>query len=344
MSDIYSWILSPEIREYLRGNYRPDIMERQALIRGAYRSVEEKLSALQELCGEAETADERAFLDKAVKVCQLAIQEIRQCRQGEFYFYRTGLQFGGDSSLCAFPFSCIGDNHSGIFRSYEQMILVLGGNAPFYCPVSCGYTVEKWQCKSEWGPVLRFDLKPIDGTYRTTDFYLYSPLMEQTGLACGERENICDSGGRNSYPLPFSVGDLVYLDAPLFEQPVYGVVCRWTSIHPDYSGEKYTLLGYIENGRFRTMDLSGRDIAFNGSGYRVIDWIHSASPEGLPAEQKILGEIGAYLRYLSRQNRASAKDQFIHIFVRSQNKPDYVPYHVQQAALSELIDGDILFV
>lgn len=57
MDDIYSWILSPEIREYLRGNYKPDLMERQALIRSAYRPVEEKLSALQELLREAETEE-----------------------------------------------------------------------------------------------------------------------------------------------------------------------------------------------------------------------------------------------------------------------------------------------
>lgn len=37
MDDIYSWILSPEIREYLRGHHKPDRMERQALIRMSHR-------------------------------------------------------------------------------------------------------------------------------------------------------------------------------------------------------------------------------------------------------------------------------------------------------------------
>lgn len=37
MDDIYSWILSPEIREYLRGHHKPDRMERQALICMSHR-------------------------------------------------------------------------------------------------------------------------------------------------------------------------------------------------------------------------------------------------------------------------------------------------------------------
>lgn len=68
MTDIYSWILSPEIRDYLRGNYRPTLMERQAMIRGAYKPIEEKLSALQELLGEAETEGDRIFLEKVIGV------------------------------------------------------------------------------------------------------------------------------------------------------------------------------------------------------------------------------------------------------------------------------------
>lgn len=334
MLDIDSWILSPEIREYLRKNYRPSLMERQALIRGAYRSIEEKLSALQELCGETETVDEQVFLEKAVKVYQFAIQEIRQCRRREFYFYQTAVQFGGDSGLFAYPFTYLGDMETGICRSYEQ----LGGGVE-NCVISSGYTVQKWRRKGEWRPVLSFDLRPVDGIYRTTRFYLYDPLMKQTNITREEWEKSCDLERQHPYPFPFSTGDLVYLDAPLFEQPVYGVLCRWTSIHPDYNGEKYTLLGYIENGRFHPMDLSCYDIAFGGSGYRVIDWIHSASAEELPAGQEILGEIGAYLRRLNCQDWAAAKDQFIHIFVRSQRKPNYVPYHVQQATLSELIDS-----
>ena len=85
------------------------------------------------------------------------------------------------------------------------------------------------------------------------------------------------------------------------------------------------------------MDLSRYDIAFGDSGYHVIDWLHGVSTEELPAGQEILEEIGAHLRALHSQDWIGAKNQFLYIFVRSQNRDGYVPYHVQQTALSELI-------
>lgn len=312
MDDIYSWILSPEIREYLRGRCRPDLLEKQALIRSAYRPIEKKLSALQKRLREAETEEEQTFLEKVVETYRLAIREIRLCRRNEFYLCRTALQFGGDSGLYAYPFNYLGEIETEICRSYEELS---GGDPSVYCPVSYGYTVEKWRA---WKPALRFDLKPLDGAYWTTEFYLDDVLLRQAGLTRKEWERGFGPEELNPYPLPFSTGDLVCLDPPLFERPVYGALCDWTSAA--YDGERFTLLGYIENGRFRVMDLSGRDIAFGGSGYRVIDWLRRASAEELPAGLEILGEIGARLRSLNRRDWTAAKDQFLQIFVQRRKK------------------------
>ena len=331
MVNVFSWILSPEIREYLREHYRPNLMEKQALIRSAYRPVEEKLAALQELLHEAETEEDQLFLERVIVVYQLAIREIRECRRDEFYLCQTALQFGGDSGLFEYPFNYIGEATAEIYRSY-----VWGGNEPFYCRVSCGYQVAKWRRKGAWGPVLRFDLKPINEEYRTTRFYLHDTLMKQTKMTREEWVKNGDPEDRHPYTLPFSTGDLVYLDAPLFERPVYGVICYWASNILD--DERCILLGYIENGRFRPMDLSGYDIAFGDSGYRVIDWLHGVSAGKLPAGQEILGAIGSYLQELNRRNWTAAKNQLLHIFVKSQNRDGYVPYHVQQTALSELVE------
>lgn len=171
--------------------------------------------------------------------------------------------------------------------------------------------------------MLSFDLRPMGKEYRTTGFYLYGALLERASLTREELERSCDPEERHPYPLPFSTGDLVCLDPPLFERPVYGALCDWTSAV--YDGERFTLLGYIENGRFRVMDLSGRDIAFGGSGYRVIDWLRRASPEELPAGLEILGEIGARLRGLNRRDWTAAKDQFLQIFVQRQKKAGRTP-------------------
>lgn len=317
MDDIYSWILSPEIREYLRGHYKPDLMEQQALICGAYRPIEEKLYALQTLCGEAETEEERTSLERAIERYQLAIREIRQCRQDEFYLSRTALQFGGDTWLYAYPFNYLGEIKTDISRSYEELS---GGDSSVYCPVSCGYQVKKWRCGKVWEPMLSFDLRPMGKEYRTTRFYLYDTLLEQANLSLEGQGSGCKQEECRPLPFPFSTGDLVCLDAPLFERPVYGVLCRWTSIDSVYNGELYTLLGYMENGILRAMDLSEQEIAFDGSGYRVIDWLRRASSEELPAGQEVFGEIGAQLRCLNRRDWAAAKDQFLQIFVQRRKK------------------------
>jgi len=320
MDDIYSWILSPEIREYLRGHYHPDLLEKQALIRSAYRPVEEKLSALQELRREAETEEERVFLEKVIETYRLAIREIRLCRRNEFYLCRTALQFGGDTGLYAYPFNYLGEIETEICRSYEELS---GGDPSVYCPVSCGYTVEKWRCGKVWEPMFSFDLRPMGKEYRTTRFYLYDALLERISLTREEMERSCGPEERHPYPLPFSTGDLVCLDPPLFERPVYGILCSWISAA--YDGKRFTLLGYIENGQFRPMDLSEQEIAFDGSGYRVIDWLRRASPEELPAGQGIFREIGTRLRCLNRRDWTAAKDQFLQIFVQRQKKAGRTP-------------------
>lgn len=317
MGDIYSWILSPEIREYLRKHYKPDLMEQQALICGAYRPIEEKLSALQTLCGEAESEEERASLERAVARCRLAIREIRQCRRDEFYLSRTALQFGGDCGLYEYPFNYPGELTAEISRSYEELA---GGDPSVYCPVTSGYKVEKWRCGKVWERMLSFDLKPMGKEYRTTRFYLYNALLERAKLPCEDQEGGCYEKERHFLPLPCTTGDLVRLDAPLFARPVYGVLCRWINDDPDANREFNTLLGYMENGILRAMDLSGREIAFDGSGYHVIDWLHPASPEELPAGQEVLAEIGAQLRCASCRSWTEARKRFLQIFVQKRKK------------------------
>lgn len=201
------------------------------------------------------------------------------------------------------------------------MVRFLGeGRSSFFCPVSCGYWVQKWRRKGDWRSVLSFDLKPIGEAYRTTKFYLDDALLKQAGLTREEWERCPRAEELHPYPLPFSIGDLVRLDAPLFRRPVYGVLCGWTSVDSGFEGERFTLLGHIESECYRAMDLSGRDAAFDGSGYRVIDWLHSATPEELPAGQESLRGIAAHLQTLRGQDWQAAKDHFLRIFVHSRKE------------------------
>lgn len=98
------------------------------------------------------------------------------------------------------------------------------------------------------------------------------------------------------------------------------------------------LRGNYRPKRFQPIDLSRRDVAFGDSGYRVVDWLHRISVKELPAGQEILREIGARLWRINCPKWVEAKNQFLHIFARNQSKVCYMPYHVWQTALSDLVE------
>ena len=116
---------------------------------------------------------------------------------------------------------------------------------------------------------------------------------------------------RIHYPIPFRTGDLVKLDAPLLDKPLFGVMDNVL----DLNGTRYMWLGYVNGDYLDAMMLSYNLLDYTG-GYRVIDWLHSAKPEELPEGEEILKEIG---EYLSRQPRrdcvgSDVDNEFLDIF------------------------------
>lgn len=57
--DIYSWILSPEIREAWKKEPPLPLLEQAAIIDSAYRPVEEKLRVIAGLYVRAKTGEEK---------------------------------------------------------------------------------------------------------------------------------------------------------------------------------------------------------------------------------------------------------------------------------------------
>lgn len=64
--DIYPWILSGEIREHIRRTYHLSFFEKEGIICRAYRSLEDKLSALQVLSAEAENEREQEKIGQMI--------------------------------------------------------------------------------------------------------------------------------------------------------------------------------------------------------------------------------------------------------------------------------------
>ena len=307
MLDGYAWIRSEEIREYLRGNYKLSFKERMQLVRTAHRPMEERLQALRMLQKEAVTPREKGFAAQVIRLYEFMLREIRESRPGQFYIRKLPCPAAGRCGMA--PGRIL------IYASYEEMLADLpDGDVWEY-----GKEVEKWEVgENGVRELISFDLYPMDQNACIANTYLDDDRYEEAGVSRTviEQENrfydvSTDYDYRYPYPLPFSTGDLVRLDAPIYEEPLYGVMYS-----EDYGGQ-YVHMGIIceKEGTwiFDMLDLSELVIDLC-SGCRVMDWLYRAKPEELPEDRKILGELAAYFTDLRRQGPEAIEEPFFRIF------------------------------
>lgn len=335
MLDGYAWIRSEEIREYLRKNYKLSFKEQMQLVRTAHRPMEERLQALRMLQKEAVTPREKGFAAQVIRLYEFMLREIRESRPGQFYIRKL-------------PCPSVGrcGREPGrilIYASYEEMLADLPDGDVW----ECGKEVEKWEVgENGVRELISFDLYPMDQSACIANTYLDDDRYEEAGVSRTiiEQENRFydastdydyDYDYQYPYPLPFSTGDLVRLDAPIYEEPLYGVMYS-----EDYGGQ-YVHMGIIceEEGTwiFDMLDLSELDIEIC-SGCRVMDWLHRAKPEELPEDRKILGDLAAYFTDLRRQGPEAIEEPFFRIFGRHGKKSrDIRPFHVTPVTFPELI-------
>ena len=294
MLDVYDWILSPEIREHMRTNYPLSVGEKIQIICGGFRSIEDKNTALRALLEEAEPGKSRERIQRLIRLYRLALEELHKT---------------GSEHLFALPsFRSKHTGNASLYSSYQELL----EHAEDFCK-GPHLGASKWErVNGKWDDAIEFDVQKVNGVYCSTQFWLSDKLAEKWGID----ENTMDFQlGKDElgaewvrYPIPFGTGDLVKLDAPMLEKPRFGVMDNVL----DLNGTRYMWMGYVDGGRLDVMALSYNELDL--SGYRVIDWLHSASPEELPEGEKILKELG---EYLSRQPRhdfavSDADDEFFY--------------------------------
>lgn len=250
MFDGYAWIRSEEIREYLRENYKLSFKERMQLVRSAHRPMEERLQALRMLQKEAVTPREKGFAAQVIRLYEFMMQEIRESRPGQFYIRKLPCPAAGRRGM--------EPGRIFVYASYEEML----ADIPDGDVWECGEEVEKWEIgENGVRELISFDLYPMDQNACIANTYLDDDRYEDIGVSRTviEQENrFYDvSTGyryRYPYPLPFFTGDLVRLDAPIYEEPLYGVM------YSENYGGQYVHMGIIceEEGTwsFDMLDLS----------------------------------------------------------------------------------------
>lgn len=282
--DIYSWILSPEIREAWKKEPPLPLLEQAVIIDSAYRPVEEKLRVIAGLYVRAKTGEEKKELHQAVIFYETAIRlmkgQDRESVPGAQRPEEIWMAICCDYDMAEemYPLRMKYYEEPGLFYSYEAA----SEWAARY--VTCGWEcclIQKWDLKKEKpqdGIVCSARL--VNGVFCTTYVYMDVPRSHW-------RLDI----RHLPYSLPFSTGDLVKLDGPVFSRAIFGV---WDG-ELGADGVWYNWMGYIEQKEFGEEPF----LTVQNMGYHrlqacelsVLDWLRPASEEELPDSQKILGKI-----------------------------------------------------
>ncbi len=285
-TDIYDWILSPEIRGYLRENYPLSCIEKAEVICSAYRSIEDQYAALCTLLDEAEKEADRDVLTQLLQLYRWAFRELRQIRPGQIFICEA--QYTSEDDIGDLSTRC---NVEGIFRTYEEVFGFLG-DMEKDCDFSPGYSfyVEKWALvDNNMEEILGLDFYFMDGAFQVTRFWpsegKHHEIYHKLNVGF-DAEHLHNWYLENVFPLPFKSGDLVRLDPPVLDAPAYGVLYRFDAAH----SSRFMWLFYLRNGILDYCSMCYHSIG-GWSSWRVIDWTHTASFSELPSGQEILQEI-----------------------------------------------------
>lgn len=336
--DVYDWVLSPEIREYLRASHIFSVREKADIVHSGCRPVEEKRAALEILLGEAENREDRELIHGLLRLYGWSLEEMRGQRPRQVYLFleRRGCARIGEMR-------CQNDstgNVAGVFDTYDQLMAHL---KRLEAEWECGDAPKRvdWVAYAEKWTIVDGEMDVTLGLYvyvgegrlfiqRFEPWYLeraqWKERLKTAGVPCEAEGVFRGRSAENTLPLPFRNGDLVRVDIPDLEEPVYGVLNV-----AQVERERFIYLLCVEDQWFREFNMGYQEIDIS-SGWRVVDWTHPVAPEELPAGQGLLADLSDYLHRLEKTDKIAARELYLHL-------PEGVPlYHPGVKTLAELLE------
>lgn len=330
--DVYDWVLSPEIREFLRPFYGSFVWEKAGMIQGGCRPVEEQRAALNALLEETEDGEDRESIQALVRMHGWCLEELRrECPGQVFLFLERGCQ-----RIDELSWNGSTGNVAGVFHNYDEFMVGLDNFAADYdlARVDCVAYAEKWvMTDGKMKAALGMNLYTGGGRLfiqRIWPWDVERKWEERIGNIPWQAERIFAGEHWGAIagmlPLPFRNGDLVQVDIPDLEEPIYGVLNI-----AELDLDRYRYLLYIEDHCLRQLNMSYTYIGVS-SGWRIMDWTHPATPAELPAGQEILVELSDYLHRLEETDEKAARELYLRL-------PNDLPlYHPGAATLEELLE------
>ena len=317
--DIYCWIPSSEVSEYLRQNRTFTVTEKYQLIHDASRPLEEKLEALLELEAEASKEREKEFMSQAIEVYRLALRLMKEQPSGSFFLVKAFSDT--DELVGAIPYD-----------TFTQVLEQAANDK-----TASSYLAELWQVTpngSITNPI-EYHLLPLNRQLRATNFWIdndmlpFNPLSETGDVYAPNTHDLFDSKLYLRCLLPFEDGDLVCLE-------VDGVSRHGFFFQElDGNGTLYAYLGYLHDGYLDTLELGENSVM-------TLNWTRLNAFHGeLPPEEGILREIGDLMKRLEQQDPMSVEklffDRLFNSISRLEGEARLSPYHVTSLTLAELL-------
>lgn len=318
--DIYSWIPSSEVSEYLRQNRTFTLLEKYQLIHDATRPLEEKLEALLELEAEASKEREKEFMSRAIEVYRLALRLMEEQPSDSFFLVKAFSDT--DELVGAIPYA-----------TFTQVLEQAANDK-----TASSYLTELWQATTNGGltnPV-EYHLLALNGQLRATYFWIgddmlpFNPLSETGNVYAPNTDDLFDSHLYLRCLLPFDNGDLVCLEVDGVSR--HGFIYQ----ELDGNGTLYAYLGYLHDGYLDSLELGENSVL-------TLNWtrLHSFHGE-LPPEEGILREIGDLMKRLGQQDPMSIEKLFFDTLFNSISRLNgesmLFPYRVTPLKLTELLE------
>lgn len=317
--DIYCWIPSSEVSEYLRQNRTFTVTEKYQLIHDASRSLEEKLEALLELEAETSKEREKEFMSRAIEVYRLALRLMKEQTSGSFFLVKAFSDT--DELVGAIPYA-----------TFTQVLEQAANDK-----TASSYLAEFWQITTNGGLTnpIEYYLLPLNGQLRATNFGVdddmlsFNRLSETGDIYAPNTHDLFDSKLYLRCLLPFENGDWVCLEVDgvsrhgFFYQELGG------------NGTLYAYLGYLHDGYLDTLELGENSVM-------TLNWtrLHSFHNE-LPPEEGILREIGDLMKRLGQQDPRLVEklffDTLFNPISRLKDESRLFPYRVTPLTLAELL-------
>lgn len=267
--NVYDLMHSAEIREYLRTHKTFTPLEQGQIIAKSYYPVEDKISMLRQLAGQA-SGEDKAAIEETAKMLSAALEEIYH-PAGRVLYALTRYSFASLSKLNGYDIFWECQGLSDICDSFEEILEACEGcrveEAALYCTdmirVSDGAPSNIF---------MDIQIAYIDGRYRIWDIGVSDEWMKEHGIEKDIVDSLVNLDFR--YSLPFKHGSSVKVQTPFMSEPLYGRMCS----ERDGNACWYHFFKGSHNGEevFLDMSYGVMDIY---SPFLVFDWLESAGED-----------------------------------------------------------------